>query len=187
MLILTRCSSPSCSPPKQPMQALTRPLARFFAKANTPEKMLALGEDKVRKAIRTIGLFRNKAKNVILLSERLLAEHNGKVPHDRDALEDLPGVGRKTANVRPQCCIRRTDNGRRYACFPCRQPHRPFLTEKHHAPVEDDLLCIIPKKYAIHAHHWLILHGRYLCKARKPECWRCPIIKFCQFEPKSQQ
>ncbi len=161
----------------------TRPL---FAKVDTPEKMLALGEEKLRNAIRTIGLFRNKAKNVILLSQKLIDDHGGHVPKDREALEALPGVGRKTANVVLNVAFGEPTMAVDTHVF--RVSNRIGLSSgKTPLAVEEDLLRIIPKKYAVHAHHWLILHGRYLCKARKPECWRCPVKKQCQFEPKSEQ
>jgi endonuclease-3 len=159
----------------------TRPL---FAVADSPQKMLALGEDKVREAIKTIGLFRNKAKNVIALSRKLVDEHGGEVPRDREALETLPGVGRKTANVvlniafgQPTIAVDthlfRVSN---------RIPLAPGATP---LAVEQGLLTVIPDEFLLHAHHWLILHGRYVCKARKPECPRCLIADLCRFEPKT--
>ena len=156
----------------------------LFAAADTPQKMVALGEDKVREYIKTIGLFRNKAKNVILLSQRLIADHGGRVPDDRESLVALPGVGRKTANVvlnmafgQPTLAVDthvlRVSN--RIGLSPGKTPEA----------VEADVLKLVPGDYALHAHHWLILHGRYLCKARKPECWRCPIADLCRFEAKT--
>lgn len=160
----------------------TRPL---FKIADTPSRMVALGEDRVRELIKTIGLYRNKAKNVIALSERLIAGHGGEVPRDRDALETLPGVGRKTANVVMNVAFGEPTMAVDTHVF--RVANRIGLSAgKTPLTVEEDLLRIIPKQYAIHAHHWLILHGRYLCKARKPECWRCPVRDLCRFEPKSQ-
>jgi endonuclease-3 len=159
----------------------TRPL---FAIADTPQKMLDLGEDRVREAIKTIGLFRNKARNVIALSRKLIEEHGGEVPQDRAALETLPGVGRKTANVvlntafgQPTIAVDthlfRVSN---------RIPLAPGATP---LAVELGLEKIVPREYALHAHHWLILHGRYVCKARKPDCPRCIIADLCRFEPKT--
>jgi endonuclease III len=151
----------------------------LFAAADTPEKMLALGEDAVREHIRTIGLFRNKAKNVIALSQALIRDFNGEVPSTREALETLPGVGRKTANVvlnqafgQPTFAV---DThifrlGNRLGLAPGKTP----------LEVELAFARIIPERYRRHAHHWLILHGRYICKARKPECERCPIHDLCR-------
>ncbi|MBL8882161.1 MAG: endonuclease III [Hyphomicrobium sp.] len=157
----------------------------LFRLADTPAKMIALGEDKVRDLIRTIGLYRNKAKNIIALSEKLLAEHGGRVPNDREALESLPGVGRKTANVVMNVAFGQPTMAVDTHVF--RVANRIGLSDgKTPLAVEEDLLRIIPRQYALHAHHWLILHGRYLCKARVPECWRCPILSFCRFEPKSE-
>ena len=159
----------------------TKPL---FAIADTPETMVALGEDRVRDYIKTIGLFRGKAKNVIALSRQLIDRHDGQVPDDREALEALPGVGRKTANVilnsafgHPTIAV---DThlfrlGNRIGLAPGKTP----------LEVEMKLLKAVPAAYGRHAHHWLILHGRYVCKARKPECWRCRIADLCQFKPKT--
>jgi endonuclease III len=157
----------------------------LFKIADTPEKMLALGEDKVREAIRTIGLYRNKAKNVIALSAKLIAEHQSAVPADRDILETLPGVGRKTANVVMNMAFGQATMAVDTHVF--RVANRTGLSSgKNPVVVENDLNRVIPSVFGMYAHHWLILHGRYLCKARKPECWRCPIAEFCRFEPKSQ-
>lgn len=159
----------------------TRPL---FAIADTPHKMVALGEDKVRDFIKTIGLFRGKAKNVIALSEILIAKHEGKVPDDREALEALPGVGRKTANVVLNIAFGHPTIAVDTHLF--RLGNRTGLAPgKTPLEVETKLLKVVPKAYGRHAHHWLILHGRYLCKARKPECWRCPIADLCRFKPKT--
>ena len=160
----------------------TRPLFRM---ADTPARMVALGEERVRDAIKTIGLYRNKAKNVIALSERLIAEHGGQVPRDRDALEQLPGVGRKTANVVMNVAFGEPTMAVDTHVF--RVANRLGLS-KGRTPlaVEEDLLRVVPKAHGVHAHHWLILHGRYLCKARKPECWRCPGRDLCRFEDKTE-
>ncbi|WP_321500423.1 endonuclease III [Breoghania sp.] len=151
----------------------------LFAMAETPEKMVALGEDGVREAIKTIGLFRNKAKNVVALSHMLIDKHGGEVPRSREALEELPGVGRKTANVvlniafgEPTVAV---DThlfriGNRLGIAPGKTP----------LEVEQKLEKIIPDKYRLHAHHWLILHGRYVCKARTPDCGRCIIADLCK-------
>jgi endonuclease III len=159
---------------------------KLFALADTPEKMLALGEDRVRDLIKTIGLFRNKAKNVMALSKLLVTEYGGEVPSDRDALEGLPGVGRKTANVVMNVAFGAPTMAVDTHVF--RVANRIGLS-KGGTPlkVEEDLLRLVPKEYGLHAHHWLILHGRYLCKARKPECWRCPVRTYCRFEPKSAE
>ncbi len=151
----------------------------LFAAADTPRKMLALGEDTVRDYIKTIGLFRNKAKNVIRLSEKLIAEHGGEVPANRDALVALPGVGRKTANVVLNMAFGQKTMAVDTHVF--RVSHRlEFSKGKTPEAVEDDLMRIVPDEFLFHAHHWLILHGRYTCLARKPRCGLCPIAEFCR-------
>ena len=158
----------------------TRPL---FKAADSPQKMLALGEDQVREFIKTIGLFRNKAKNVIALSEKLIAEHGGEVPADRDKLTTLPGVGRKTANVVLNMAFGQKTMAVDTHVF--RVSHRLGLSQgKTPEAVEDDLMRIIPDEYLYHAHHWLILHGRYTCLARKPRCGICPIAELCSSDEK---
>lgn len=157
---------------------------RLFAAADTPEAMLALGEDAVREHIKTIGLFRNKAKNVIALSRLIVDEFGGEVPRTRDELMRLPGVGRKTANVvlneafgEPTIAVDthifRVAN--RTGLGPGKTPDE----------VEARLEAITPPAYLKGAHHWLILHGRYVCKARKPECWRCAVADVCRFKDKT--
>ena len=148
--------------------------------------MAAAGEEKVREHIKTIGLFRNKAKNVILLSEKLIAEHGGDVPRDRSSLEALPGVGRKTANVVLNIAFGEQTIAVDTHVY--RVANRiGFSQGKTPLAVETDLMRVIPKQFLTRAHHWLILHGRYLCKAKKPECWRCPIQVQCRFAEKSQK
>ncbi|NJM91205.1 MAG: endonuclease III [Myxococcales bacterium] len=155
----------------------------LFRIADSPAKMIALGEERLREHIRTIGLYRNKAKNVILLSEKLIAEHGGQVPHDREVLETMPGVGRKTANVVMNVAFGEPTMAVDTHVF--RVAHRIGLSQaKTPLGVEEDLVRLIPPRYAVPAHHWLILHGRYLCKARKPACGRCPILDLCRFEAK---
>jgi endonuclease-3 len=151
----------------------------LFAAADTPAKMLALGEDAVREHIRTIGLYRNKAKAVVALSRLLVERHGGVVPPDREALEALPGVGRKTANV-----VLNTAFGQHTLAVDThifrlgnRLKLAPGTTPE---AVERGFLKIIPPEYLRHAHHWLILHGRYVCKARKPECAICVIADLCK-------
>ncbi|MEQ8345909.1 MAG: endonuclease III [Marinovum algicola] len=158
----------------------------LFEAADTPERMLALGEAGVRHHIRTIGLFNTKAKNVIGLSQALLERHGGQVPRDRAALEALPGVGRKTANVvlniafgEPTIAV---DThifrvGNRTGLAPGRTP----------LAVELALEAAVPPHYRLHAHHWLILHGRYTCKARRPDCPRCPVADLCAYPDKTGQ
>jgi len=159
----------------------TRPL---FAVVDTPEKMLALGEERLRDYIRTIGLYRNKAKNVIALSRKLVEDFGGEVPRTREELVTLPGVGRKTANVVMSMAfgiptlavdthIFRIGNRLRIA--PGKSPDE----------VEQAFLRVIPEDYLFHAHHWMILHGRYTCKARKPECERCVIADLCKSPEKT--
>jgi endonuclease III len=150
----------------------------LFKVADTPEKMLALGEKDLQERIKTIGLYRNKAKNVIALSQRLIAEHGGRVPHERQALEALPGVGRKTANVVLNTAFGEPTLAVDTHVF--RVAHRLDLAAgKTPLEVETGLLEVIPKKYLRHAHHWLILHGRYVCQARKPRCDACVVCDLC--------
>jgi endonuclease III len=156
----------------------------LFARADAPEKMAALGEDGIRDAIKTIGLFRAKAKNVFALCEMLIAKHNSKVPHSREALEALPGVGRKTANVVLNNVFGEHTIAVDTHLF--RLGNRMGLAKgKTPIEVERKLLKVVPPTYMRHAHHWLILHGRYICKARKPECWRCVVADLCPFKPKT--
>jgi endonuclease-3 len=150
----------------------------LFKVADTPAKMVALGVDEVQERIKTIGLYRNKAKNVIALSERLLAEHGGEVPRERDALEALPGVGRKTANVVLNIAFGEPTLAVDTHVF--RVAHRLGLTQgRTPLDVELGLLKVIPEKYLQHAHHWLILHGRYACQARAPKCDVCVVCDLC--------
>jgi endonuclease-3 len=150
----------------------------LFKAADTPAKMLALGLDEVQERIKTIGLYRNKAKNVIALSQRLLAEHGGQVPREREALEALPGVGRKTANVVLNIAFGEETLAVDTHVF--RVAHRLDLAAgKTPLDVELGLLQVIPKVYMRHAHHWLILHGRYVCQARKPRCDGCIVCDLC--------
>ncbi len=150
----------------------------LFAAADTPQKMLALGEDRVRDHIKTIGLFRAKAKNVIALSQILVEKHGGKVPLDAASLEALPGVGRKTANVVRNIAFGEATIAVDTHLF--RISNRiPLARGKTPLEVELGLLKIIPQEFLLHAHHWLILHGRYICKARRPECERCVIADLC--------
>jgi endonuclease-3 len=157
---------------------------RLFDVADTPAKMVALGEEALKQHIKTIGLFNTKAMNVIALSEKLLAEHGGKVPQDRSALESLPGVGRKTANV-----VLNTAFGQETFAVDThifRVCNRTGLAPgKNPLQVELKLDKVVPQPFRRGAHHWLILHGRYVCKARKPECWRCPVVDLCAYEPKT--
>jgi endonuclease-3 len=156
----------------------------LFKIADTPEKMLALGEEGVTQYIKTIGLYRNKAKNVIALSQKLIAEFGGEVPKTREELVTLPGVGRKTANVVMSMAFGiptlAVDThvfriGNRLLMAPGKTPDE----------VEERFLKVIPKPYLFHAHHWLILHGRYTCKARKPECEHCIIADLCKSPEKT--
>ena len=150
----------------------------LFEAADTPEKMVALGEDRVRDLIKTIGLFRNKAKNTILLSEALIARHGSQVPRDREALEALPGVGRKTANVVLNSAFGEPTIAVDTHLF--RLANRLSLGPgKNPLAVELALLEAIPPEYMLYAHHWLILHGRYICKAQKPRCGDCLIAELC--------
>jgi len=157
---------------------------RLFQLADTPEKMVALGPAEIEDKIKTIGLFRNKAKNVFALSQQLIEKFDSRVPEDREALESLPGVGRKTANVVLNIAFRQPTIAVDTHLF--RVANRTGLAPgKTPLEVETGLLKIVPDEYLLHAHHWLILHGRYICKARKPDCWRCIIRDWCRFEPKT--
>ena len=156
----------------------------LFAAADTPARMVALGEEKVRDYIKTIGLFRTKAKNVIALSEKLIAEHNGMVPPLREALEALPGVGRKTANVVLNIAFGQPTIAVDTHIF--RVGNRTGLAPgKNPLEVEMNLEKAVPDKYKLHAHHWLILHGRYTCVARRPLCERCLINDLCRWPEKT--
>jgi endonuclease III len=159
---------------------------KLFAAASGPKEMVELGEERVQEHIRTLGLFRNKAKNVVALSRRLVEEHGGRVPSDREALEKLPGVGRKTANVvlneafgvpaiAVDTHVFRVAN--RTGIAPGNTP----------VDVEQKLMAIVPERFLHGAHHWLILHGRYVCKARKPECWHCVVRDLCDYPAKSER
>src|SRR5512139_846342 len=156
----------------------------LFALADTPEKMAALGEARVRELIKTIGLFRTKAKNVVSLSQKLVAEHGGKVPRSREALEALPGVGRKTANVVLNIAFGEPTIAVDTHIF--RVGNRSGIaTGKTPFEVETKLDQVVPAEYKRHAHHWLILHGRYTCVARKPLCEKCIIADLCQWPGKT--
>ena len=161
----------------------TRPL---FERVKTPEQMVALGEEKFRDAIKTIGLFNTKAKNVIALSEALIRDHGSKVPGTREELEKLPGVGRKTANVVLNTAFHEETFAVDTHIF--RVCNRTGLAPgKDVLKVELKLEKVVPQPFRLNAHHWLILHGRYICKARKPECWRCPVIDLCRYKPKTPE
>jgi endonuclease-3 len=156
----------------------------LFALADTPQKMVALGEARVRDLIKTIGLFRTKARNVIGLSEKLAAEHGGQVPREREALQALPGVGRKTANVVLNIAFGQPTMAVDTHIF--RIGNRTGLAPgKDPLAVELNLLEAIPGKYMLHAHHWLILHGRYICLARRPLCEKCNIADLCKWPGKA--
>ncbi len=156
----------------------------LFAAADTPAKMVALGEARVQEFIKTIGLYRTKAKNVIRLSEMLIAEHGGEVPRTRDALQTLPGVGRKTANVVLNIAFAEPTIAVDTHIF--RVGNRTGLAPgKTPDAVEARLERVVPAHYKLHAHHWLILHGRYVCVARKPKCMSCVVVDLCAFKGKT--
>jgi endonuclease-3 len=158
-----------------------RPL---FERIKTPKQMVDFGEERLRDAIKTIGLFNTKAKNVIALSQALIDRHGGEVPRTREELQELPGVGRKTANV-----VLNTAFGEETFAVDThvfRVCNRTGLAPgKTVDEVEAKLEKIVPQPFRRDAHHWLILHGRYTCKARLPECWRCPVIDLCRYRPKT--
>lgn len=155
----------------------------LFAKVKTPQQMVALGEEGLKAHIKTIGLFNSKAKNVIALSEQLIAHHGSEVPQNRDALVELPGVGRKTANVVMNCAFGAETFAVDTHVF--RVGNRTGLAKgKTPEQVEAKLEKRVPQPFRRDAHHWLILLGRYTCKARSPECWRCPEVELCSFRKK---
>ena len=163
---------------------VNKAMRRLFPVANTPQAIAALGIEGLKPYIATIGLFNTKAANVVAMCRRLLDEHDGQVPRERDALEALPGVGRKTAHV-----ILNTAFGEPAMAVDThifRVSNRTGLAPgKNVVAVEHALLKRIPAEFLKDAHHWLILHGRYTCKARKPECWRCPVRDVCRFKEKT--
>jgi endonuclease-3 len=163
--------------------SVNKALKPLFDTLFTPEQMLALGEEKFKDAIKTIGLYKNKAKNVIALSRLLMECHNGDVPHTREALEALPGVGRKTANVILNVAFGEPTMAVDTHIF--RVSNRLGLVKaKNVLECEHQLLKKIPKAYRTYAHHWLILHGRYVCKARSPLCGECPVLDICLYGDK---
>lgn len=164
--------------------SVNKATASLFKKVTTPQKMVALGEEKLREAIKTIGLYNAKAKNVIALSQKLVEEFDGQVPATLEELISLPGVGRKTANV-----VLNEGFGQPTIAVDThlfRLAHRLQLAQgKTPDEVERGLLQVIPEKYRVNAHHWLILHGRYICKARQPDCPHCFLVDICPFSPKT--
>jgi endonuclease III len=178
LLVAVTCSAQSTD------VGVNKATRALFEQVKTPAQMLELGLDGLKKHIKTIGLYNNKAKNVIALSGILVRDYDGEVPNDRAALEALPGVGRKTANVVLNTAfgaetfavdthIFRVGNRTGLA------PGKTVLT------VEQALDKRTPQPFRVGAHHWLILHGRYVCKARTPECWRCPVVDLCRYKPKT--
>jgi len=159
--------------------------AKLFPVANTPQAILDLGLERLKSYVKTIGLFNAKAENIMGTCRRLMECHGGEVPHDRAALEALPGVGRKTANVVLNCVFGEPTMAVDTHIF--RVANRTGLAPGTTVlAVEKGLLAAVPKEFALHAHHWLILLGRYTCKARRPECWRCPVREECGYRPKEQ-
>jgi endonuclease-3 len=156
---------------------------KLFKVADTPARMLSLGESSARELIKTIGLFNTKARNLMLMASQLLERHGGEVPTDRDALEQLAGVGRKTANVVLNIAFGLPTIAVDTHVF--RVANRAGLA-RGNSPleVERKLEKVTPDEFRRHAHHWLILHGRYICKARTPECWRCPVVDLCRYRDK---
>jgi endonuclease-3 len=156
----------------------------LFKQVTTPQAMLELGEEGLKEHIKTVGLYNTKAKNVIKAARLLVDEHDGEVPCDRAALEKLPGVGRKTANVVLNVAFGEPTIAVDTHIF--RVSNRTGLAPgKTPLAVEQRLEKAVPADFKQHAHHWLILHGRYVCKARTPECWRCPVAEFCRYKPKT--
>ena len=178
LLVAVTCSAQSTD------VGVNKATKALFEEVKTPAQMVALGLEGLKEHIKTIGLYNNKAKNVIALSEILVRDHAGEVPANRDALEALPGVGRKTANV-----VMNTAFGAETFAVDThifRVGNRTGIAPgKTVIAVEKALEKSTPKPFRIGAHHWLILHGRYICKARTPECWRCPVTDLCRFKPKT--
>ena len=178
LLVAVTCSAQSTD------VGVNKATKALFEEVKTPAQMVALGLEGLKDHIKTIGLYNNKAKNVIALSEILMRDHDGEVPANRDALEALPGVGRKTANV-----VMNTAFGAETFAVDThifRVGNRTGIAPgKTVVAVEKALEKGTPKPFRIGAHHWLILHGRYICKARTPECWRCPVSDLCRFKPKT--
>ena len=165
------------------VNAATRQL---FPVANTPQALLDLGEEKLREYVQRIGLYKTKTRHIMQTCKLLLERHGGEVPQTRDPLEALPGVGRKTANVVLNTAFGEPTIAVDTHIF--RVANRTGLAPgKDVRAVEDRLIKITPEEFRRDAHHWLILHGRYVCKARKPECWRCGIREWCRFEPKTPE
>jgi endonuclease-3 len=164
--------------------SVNKATAKLFPVANTPAAIFALGEDGLKHYIKTIGLFNSKAKNLIKTCATLVAEHGGVVPRDRETLESLPGVGRKTANVVLNTAFGEATIAVDTHIF--RVANRTGLAPGANVrAVEDELVRVTPEEFKRHAHHWLILHGRYVCKARRPECPRCLIADLCEFDAKT--
>jgi endonuclease III len=158
---------------------------KLFPVANTPQKIAKLGEEKLISHIQTIGLYRTKAKNVIATCKQLIELHEGKVPHSRESLQALPGVGRKTANVVLNIAFGEPTMAVDTHIF--RISNRMGLAPgKDVVAVEQKLLKVVPKEFGLHAHHWLILHGRYTCVARKPKCGACPVFDICGYKDKAK-
>lgn len=178
LLVAVTCSAQSTD------VGVNKATKALFEEVKTPAQMVALGLEGLKAHIKTIGLYNNKAKNVIALSEILVRDHAGEVPADRDALEALPGVGRKTANV-----VMNTAFGAETFAVDThifRVGNRTGIAPgKTVLAVEKALDKKTPQPFRVGAHHWLILHGRYICKARTPECWRCPVADLCRFKPKT--
>jgi endonuclease-3 len=166
--------------------SVNKATASLFAKVDTPQKMVKLGEDGLKSYIKTIGLYNAKAKNVIAMSKLLIDEFGGKVPESREELQSLPGVGRKTANVWLNCARGAATIAVDTHVF--RVANRIGLC-KTTTPEATEMMLekVIPEKWKLHAHHWLILHGRYVCKARKPECPRCIIRDLCEYKDKTKE
>ena len=167
-------------------KTVNKATAELFRAANTAQAMLALGEEGLRRYIKTIGLYNSKAKNIIKTCEILVREHGGEVPREREALERLPGVGRKTANVMLNTAFGESTIAVDTHIF--RVSNRTGLAPgRTPLEVEKNLSQVVPAEFQRHAHHWLILHGRYTCTARKPQCWRCIIADLCGYPDKTPE
>ena len=165
-------------------KGVNRATRGLFAAADTPQGMLELGLEGVREHVKTINFFNTKARNVIALSRILVEEHGGEVPASVEILEGLPGVGRKSASVVVNMAFRIPRIAVDTHIFRVAN-HIPLAVTRTPVETQAALEAVVPEEFLLHAHHWLILHGRYVCKARMPECWRCPIQDLCRYEPKT--
>jgi endonuclease-3 len=177
------CWPPCSCPPRPPDAGVNKATRRLFHVANTPQAILALGQDQLEDYLKTIGLYRTKAKNLLETCRILIEKHGGQVPRDREALEALPAWAARPQRG-AQRGLRRGSDGGGHPHLPRQQPHRPGAGQGP-LEVERKLMQRVPKAYLQDAHHWLILHGRYVCVARLPRCWECAVARWCDYQPKT--